>query len=72
VGLEPATSSDATSNITCGCVICPERRAARALQMGCSDWLELASLDGDLQRVTGAWDELPGVIRRAILALVGP
>jgi len=35
------------------------------------NWLELSSLDSDLQRVVVAWDDLLGVIRKAITALGG-
>jgi hypothetical protein len=37
--------------------------------MGRSEYLQLASLGGELQRVIDAWDRLPRAIRNAILAL---
>lgn len=71
MGLEPTASRGATGNGSCGCVICLECRAALALQTGHPDRLALASFDGDLQRVIGAWDRLPNAIQKAVLALVG-
>ncbi len=70
VGLEPTASLDATSDVPCSFMTCEPCRAARALQTGHSDWLELTSIDGDLQSVVAAWDRLPTALRKAILALV--
>jgi len=46
-------------------------RAARALQTAHSDWLELASIDGELHRMIAGWVVLPKSIRSAMLALIG-
>ena len=70
-GLEPTEDLDTTAVAAYGCVICPRCRAARALQTGHLGWLDLASLDGDLQRVIAAWGGLPSAIREVLLALVG-
>ena len=69
--LESTVDFDATRILSCGCVICDECRAANALQTGRCNCLDLASIDADFQRVIRAWDGLPEVIRRAIVALVG-
>jgi hypothetical protein len=47
-------------------------RAGRALHADCPRWLDLASLDADLQRVIAAWGGLPEAIRTAIADLIGP
>jgi hypothetical protein len=47
-----------------------ESTVAPALQLKHANWLELASVDADLQRVILAWEGLPEAIRRATLALV--
>jgi hypothetical protein len=68
-GIEPSGDFAASGILPSGCVICEECRAARALQNGCSTWLELSSLDADLQSVHAAWATLPDAIRKAILSL---
>ncbi len=68
-GIEPNGDFDASGILPCGCVICEGCRAARALQNGCSRWLDLSSVDADLQSVHVAWPHLPGAIRKAILSL---
>jgi hypothetical protein len=70
-GIEPAFNSDATDFLPCGCVNCQQCRAARALHLGCPDWLYVASADADLQRVIAAWDALPQAIRAAVMAVIG-
>jgi hypothetical protein len=70
-GIEPSGDFAASGILPCGCVICEECRAARALQNGCSTWLDLSSLDADLQSVHAAWGGLPTAIRKAVLALIG-
>jgi hypothetical protein len=69
--IEPSFDFAATGQLPCGCVICEECRAARALHFRRTEWLELASSDADLQRVIATWGNLPEPIRRAILVLVG-
>jgi hypothetical protein len=69
-GIEPNGDFDATGNLPCGCVICEECRAARALRFARSNWPDLASLDVDLQSVHAVWDGLPVAIRNAVLALI--
>lgn len=71
MGFEPDADFTATGVLPCVCVICPECRAARALQTGRLQWLESALNDADLQRVIAAWADLPDAIRRAMLALIG-
>jgi len=71
VGVEPNLDSATTADGDCGCANCPGCCAANALQGGRPDCPALASLDAELQRVVGAWDELPTHIRKTILALVG-
>jgi hypothetical protein len=70
-GFEPASCSKSTVNCHCGCVICEDRCAARALHSGGLNCHFLTSVDADLQRVIAAWDGLPEAIRRATLALIG-
>jgi len=69
-GVEPRDDFDASGYLPCGCVICDECRAARALHFSSSNWLDLSSLDADLQSVHAAWSSLPDAIRKAIIALV--
>ena len=69
-GVEPLKDSAATSDADSTSVDCEACRAARALHLGDADWLQLSSLDADLQSVLLAWERLPEPIRRAILALV--
>ena len=70
MGFEPDADFAATGVLPCGCVICPECRAALALQTGRPEWHELASFDVDLQRVIAAWEGLPEGIRKAVMAVV--
>lgn len=70
VGVESNDDFDATDKLICGCVICQECRAARALQIGRSKWLDTSSLDADLQAVIAEWANLPDPIQRAIVALI--
>lgn len=70
MGLEPTADFNLTGILPCGCVICEECRAALALQMARSEWLDLAPVDAGLQRVIAVWDRLPDAIRLAIAALV--
>jgi len=68
-GIELGSDSDATDNSLCTCEKCQECRAARALHLDCLKGHFLASLDADLQRLIGIWDQLAVPIRSAILAL---
>ena len=71
-GFEPAGKRDTTSDGECGCDLCLGWRAALALQNDGSRCLGIASLDCDLEQVIAAWGKLPVVLRRAIMALIGP
>jgi hypothetical protein len=71
VGIEPATNSNATEILVCGCVICQLRRAARALHFCRPEWLDAASNGADLQVAIFASGGLSEAIRRSMLALVG-
>lgn len=70
MGFEPDADFDATGILPCGCMICPECRAALALQTGRPEWLNLALNDAGLQRVLIAWATLTAGQRRAILARI--
>jgi hypothetical protein len=71
MGIEPSGDSDATAILPCGCVVCRECRAARALQNGRSGCLDLSTIDAELQAVIAAWDGLPAAIKKAVAALIG-
>ena len=69
-GIEPAFNSDATNFPPCSCVNCQQCCAAPALQFCRPDWLELASVDADLQGVIAAWSSLPEAIRTTFMVLI--
>ncbi len=68
--IEPALHSDATDILPCGCVICHECRAARALHFRRPEWLESSLNDTDLQRVISGWSKLPEAMRTTVMVLV--
>ncbi|HEX3659755.1 MAG TPA: hypothetical protein VHV55_28480 [Pirellulales bacterium] len=68
-GFEPGGEIDATDTRDCGCEFCQGYRAARALQTGRSNCVDLALLDAELQQLISAWSRLSIRIRRAIMAL---
>jgi hypothetical protein len=70
-GIEPVGGFDETDNCDCGCDFCRGFRAARALHSWRPEWLELASLDADLQRLVAAWGALSKAMRAAVMALIG-
>jgi hypothetical protein len=69
-GIEPAHEIDANDEKVSDCVTRVEPRAAPALHSGRPDWLELSSLDADLQSVVLAWEKISEPIRNCIVALV--
>jgi hypothetical protein len=68
-GIEPACDFDGKNERVCDCVNCEKCRAARALHSGRSNWLDLSSIDADLQSVVLGWEEISHPIRKAIVAL---
>ncbi len=49
-----------------------EAITANTLHFCRPEWLALASFDPDLRRVVAAWADLPGALRKAMLALIAP
>jgi len=58
-GIEPVGDIDATTGGICDCEFCEGYRAAMTLHSGRSNWLDVAFLDADLQRIIAAWNKLP-------------
>ncbi len=69
-GIEPASDFDGTAETPCDCVKCKDARAAQALHLGRSNWLDLSSIDADLLTVVLAWEKISEPIRKAIVSLV--
>lgn len=69
-GIEPACDSDGIIKADYACGNCEQCRAAPALHFGRPNWLDLSSIDSDLQSVVVAWEKISKPIRKAILALV--
>ncbi len=69
-GIEPAGNFDGTTETICDCVNCEQCRSAPALHSGRPNWLDLSSIDSDLQSVVLAWEQISGPIRKAIVGLV--
>jgi hypothetical protein len=69
-GIEPAFNFDGKNEGVCDCVNCEKCRAAPALHSGRPNWLDLSSIDADLQSVVLAWEGISEPIRQGILALV--
>jgi hypothetical protein len=70
-GFEPVGNFDAITDGPCTCDFCQGWLAALALQNDVSKCLDMASIDSDLELVIVVWSELPVVMRRAIMALIG-
>lgn len=69
-GIEPCNDFGATSDSLCDCENCRQCRAANALHLECLKRPWLASVDTDLQRLLGNWDNLSHAVRIAIGNLV--
>lgn len=69
-GIEPAFSSDASTDGITDCVICPDCGAANALHSGSTPCQQSSPIDTDLLRVTSSWESLPQHVRQTILSLV--
>jgi hypothetical protein len=69
-GFEPVGGLSGSGSACSDCGIQQESCAAGALRSGDTNWLDLSSVDVDLQEVIAAWTSLPTAIRRAITSLI--
>gem|GEM_PF-6637851 len=70
LGLEPTIEFYPKGRAASTSVICEQCGAARALHLGRSNWLDLASIDPDLLSVVLGWEKISEPIQKSILTLV--